>query len=569
MIAWPALAQLSPGPLTRAHSQLEGLKKCSECHELGNREVQDRCLGCHKEIAAQRTAGKGLHSRQEYARCADCHTEHHGTDYDLIHWQGGPEKFDHKQTGWELTGGHAKLDCRKCHNAGKVKDPEALRADRKDPDRTYLGLPVACLDCHGDHHRGQLKTDGAVRACTECHNTAGWKPTVGFDHAKTVFPLSGRHLKADCAKCHPALPVRAEDDKLPPSPKFTPVAHALCTDCHKDPHVGQLGPDCTKCHVTDSWKKIGGDGFDHSRTKYPLLGRHKGTDCADCHGGGRQKPAFAACRDCHRDAHQADARKRPEWMTCENCHTVDGFTPARYGLDKHAKSAFPLRGAHQAVPCLLCHKPLKEAAERKAPYARAADLKPVSARCVDCHRDPHEGQGDRFAVDAAIGACVACHNETSWRQVAFDHNRSEFRLDGRHAKVACLACHKPVVAAKAKKSGAQAGAAQTKVPFKVADKYCAACHKDVHRDQFADKPVAGTKATDCARCHVATDWLAEKFDHEKDSRFPLRGGHEKVACGKCHLPISADQPRLLHYKPLQIECRACHVNPPAIQKGQS
>ncbi len=560
MIVAPALAQLSPGPLTRAHGHLEGLRKCSECHELGNREVQERCLGCHQEIAAQRTDGRGLHSRGEYARCADCHTEHHGADHELVHWQGGQGSFDHRLAGWELTGAHAKLDCRKCHQAAHVKDELGLRAKRKDPDRTFLGLPNTCLECHGDHHRGQLKTGDVVRACTECHSTGAWKPAAGFDHAKSAFPLTGRHRKADCAKCHPALPVRAEDGATPPSARFAPVAHAACTDCHKDPHVGQLGPDCAKCHVTEGWKTISGAGFDHSRTKYPLLGRHAKLACESCHGGGKQKPAFAACRDCHRDAHEAAASKRPEWLACESCHTVDGFTPARYGLEKHARSAYPLRGAHQAVPCLLCHQPLKEASGRGAPYARAAELKPVAARCVDCHHDPHDGQGDRFAADPAAGACQACHNETTWRQVAFDHNRAEFKLEGRHVKVACTACHKPVVGAKGK---------PRTLPFKVAGKHCGACHQDVHRDQFADKPAPGTKSADCARCHVTTDWLAEKFDHEKDSRFPLRGGHEKVACGKCHLPISPEQPRLLHYKGLPVECKACHVNPPASEKGQS
>jgi len=562
MFVSAAQAQLSPGPLSRPHADLEGLRRCGECHELGNREVQQRCLACHVEIAAQRTAGKGLHSRAEYARCADCHTEHHGADHELVHWQGGPQKFDHRHAGWELTGAHAKLACRKCHNAGKVSDAAALRARRKDPDRTYLGLPATCAGCHGDHHRGQFKDGAVARACTACHTTTAWKPATGFDHAKSSFPLTGRHRQVDCAKCHAALPAEPGDDERPPTARYAPVAHAACTDCHRDPHAGQLGPDCAKCHVTDGWKQVLGGGFDHSRTKYPLTGLHLKVACAECHGGGRQKPAFAACKDCHRDAHGAAARGRPQWLACESCHTVDGFTPARYGLEQHAKSAYPLRGAHLAVPCLLCHKPAAEAAGRPAPYSRAADLQPAAARCADCHRDPHQGQGDRFAGDPSADACAVCHDVAGWRRVAFDHDRAEWRLDGRHAKVACVACHKPVAAANGK-AGART------VPFKLAEKHCGACHRDVHGGQFADKPAPGTTAADCARCHVTRDWLAEKFDHEKDSRFPLRGGHEKVACGKCHLPIDATRPLLLHYKGLPVECRACHVNPPVPQKGQS
>lgn len=563
-----ARAQLSPGPLSRPHAHLEGLKKCGECHELGNREVQQRCLACHDEIAAQRTAGKGLHHLPEYATCTACHTEHHGTDHELAHWQGGQAAFDHRQAGWELTGAHAKLECRKCHNADKVEDPVALRARRKDPDRTFLGLPTACLGCHGDHHRGQFRDGAAPRACAACHTTAAWKPAAGFDHARSAFPLTGRHRKVDCAKCHAALPASAEDGQRTPTARYIPVAHAACTDCHKDPHVGQLGPDCAKCHVTDGWKAISGSGFNHATTKYPLQGRHAKVGCAECHGGGKKKPAFAACRDCHRDAHDAAGRNRPAWLACEDCHTVDGFTPARYGLAKHAQARYPLRGAHQAVPCLLCHKPLGEGKGRQGAYARAVDLAPASARCVDCHRDPHDGQADRFgpaggpAAVTAAGACLGCHDEASWRKVTFDHGRADWKLEGRHARAACAACHKPVDAGKGKDKA-------RRLPFKVAAKHCAACHQDVHRGQFDDKPVAGAKSADCARCHVPVDWLAEKFDHEKDSRFPLRGGHEKVACGKCHLPMSPDQPRLLHYKGLPVECKACHVTVPAGAKGQS
>lgn len=560
MITSVAQAQLSPGPLSRPHAHLEGIKKCDQCHELGNRQVGDKCSACHTEIAAQRTSGKGLHAEPAFARCVDCHTEHHGADYDLVFWKDGQDKFDHHRAGWDLTGAHAKLDCRKCHTVKYIANPASLTSRHKDLNRTFLGLPTDCLGCHGDHHRGQLKTDGKVRACTACHDTARWKPAATFDHAKSAFPLTGRHVQVACAKCHPALPAETNDRGQVSTAKFTPVAHGNCTDCHKDKHVGQLGPECTKCHVTEGWKIINGAGFDHAKTKYPLVGRHAKLSCGDCHGPGRQKPPFAACRDCHRDAHDGTGRQRPAWVTCETCHTVEGFKPARFGLEQHAKSAFPLVGAHQAVPCLLCHKPLAKAAGPKAPYANTPELKPAAARCVDCHRDPHLGQGDKFAVDANAGACVACHNQDSWRKVAFDHNRAEFKLDGRHQKVACTTCHKPVAATKKEPKA---------LPFKVAEKHCAACHKDVHKGQFDDRPVVGAKAADCARCHVTTDWLAEKFDHEKDSRFPLRGGHEKVACAKCHLPVAGDSPRLLHFKPLPVDCRACHANLPAGQKGQS
>ena len=79
------------------------------------------------------------------------------------------------------------------------------------------------------------------------------------------------------------------------------------------------------------------------------------------------------------------------------------------------------------------------------------------------------------------------------------------------------------------------------------------------------------QAIDCAHCHVTVDWFAEKFDHETDSRFPLRGGHENVACASCHIPRPDLDPqgtqRLVHFKPLPVDCRNCHGNAPVSDKG--
>ncbi len=41
------------------------------------------------------------------------------------------------------------------------------------------------------------------------------------------------------------------------------------------------------------------------------------------------------------------------------------------------------------------------------------------------------------------------------------------------------------------------------------------------------------------------------------------------ACQACHLPLDGDNPRLLNYKPLPVDCRACHTNEPAPAGGRS
>src|ERR1035437_9415084 len=46
-------AQISPGPLARAHQSLDGGANCMKCHEVSTRTPTFRCLECHREIATQ------------------------------------------------------------------------------------------------------------------------------------------------------------------------------------------------------------------------------------------------------------------------------------------------------------------------------------------------------------------------------------------------------------------------------------------------------------------------------------------------------------------------------------
>lgn len=530
-ISTVALAQLSPGPLSHSHSHLEGLKKCSSCHKLGSRDVGPKCLECHQKIAAMRQGGPGMHSGDDFSDCVDCHVEHQGEDFDLIYWPDGPEGFDHRTVGFEKSGKHAELDCRKCHNAKYVVDAEELKAGGKNLGRTYLGLDSACTSCHEDVHR---QPASASRVCTECHDTAGWKPAPLFAHERTAFPLTGKHQTTDCVKCH------VPQGKTESTPLvFAAMSHAACTDCHLDPHAGALGADCRQCHVTEGWLLIQGNSFDHSKTRYPLLGRHASVTCAGCHAEGRKKPLFTNCTDCHGDTHGSAVSGKPQLLKCEDCHTVEGFRPAGFSLVRHDVSEFPLMGAHRATPCNACHRPLESSDEQ------VADLAPAHDSCIACHEDPHLGHTEKYSTDTG---CVSCHDQNSWRRVTFDHAPTGFVLDGRHLTADCLACHPR---------------SESGVGFRGVTRLCGVCHQDPHGAQFSDRMTADGLAVACDGCHVTVDWLAEKFDHDRDSRFALVGGHERVACTACHRPLEAGNERLLHFKPLPTACRDCHTNVPA------
>ncbi len=560
----------SPGPLARGHQNLEGLPNCTKCHAAGQQLSPDRCLECHKEVRARIAEGAGLHGRIPASEraCENCHHEHQGRDVPLVDWgAGGERRFDHGKTGYPLKGKHAKLECAACHEPRRITSAAAREVAGKGR-KTLLGLPVACADCHFDEHRGQ-----AAKDCRKCHDEKAWKPAPGFDHQKSAYPLEGLHARVACDKCHgresdpagrKAFPAAVSERYL----RFKPVAHASCTDCHKDPHQNRFGQSCESCHGMAGWKKLRPAGQKvgfHDKTRYPLRGRHVEVACRSCHGPATGTKAaqwkglaFGACADCHADAHAGQMGKSgtPE-AACDRCHAVEGFLPARFELAEHARTRYPLEGGHRAVACALCH-PRDPRLEARFPAAVRASLerqkRPVKVslfrvdrnvdgkRCQSCHRDVHAGQ---FSVRVEKGGCQACHEVASFKQLRFDHARdSRFPLTGKHEKAACGACHR-----------AFPGQGGPVVRYRPLDVACASCHSDPHAGQFALKG-----ANDCARCHVAEDWKQLLFRHTLPfTSYRLDGKHEKVACEKCHSAVTvASGVSVRRYKPLPTACERCH-----------
>ena len=388
LVARLAEAQLSPGDLHRAHAFLEGVENCTKCHGGDQELVPENCLQCHGRINNQREIGKGLHSRTEYQLCQNCHTEHQGRDFDLVHWKDGEKSFNHSLTGFTLEGKHVSLACRQCHTPKLMSTLELAPDEKVDSGRTFLGLPTNCIGCHRDEHRTQLGEN-----CTKCHTQTAWKPASGFDHATAKFTLTGKHQAIACMKCHQIMtdqPQATDFDYM----KYANLQYAQCSACHTDTHIGKLGENCSSCHNTDGWHLVNTVNFDHSRTRYPLEGKHRAVDCAKCHVAGQTKQGlkFGACRDCHSDLHRGEFAQRASKGNCQECHSVNGFSPARYLMAQHEQTDYPLRGAHQAVPCLACHQRSGDRSDPKLSFVFN------STRCQACHKDPHRGQVDKLVA---------------------------------------------------------------------------------------------------------------------------------------------------------------------------
>ena len=54
--------------------------------------------------------------------------------------------------------------------------------------------------------------------------------------------------------------------------------------CDSDPHRGAFKNACDSCHTTSGSKTmLAGFDLNHSKTKYPLLGKHAQVSCVACH----------------------------------------------------------------------------------------------------------------------------------------------------------------------------------------------------------------------------------------------------------------------------------------------
>ena len=543
-----AIAQLSPGDLHDSHADLEGLKNCEKCHEAGKKVSTAKCLDCHRLLDDRIKSEKGLHSNEGYDDCVACHVEHLGRDNELIWWVDGRDDFEHKLTGFELSGKHLKLECRKCHIENHIENKEMLLKAGKKLNFTFLGLDQKCVSCHFDEHREQLKND-----CLTCHNMEGWKPASGFDHNAVKFKLSGKHVNVECGKCHKPI----ADSNNPIDSEyihFSNINHRDCSNCHNDVHQGKFPQSCGNCHSPTGWKNVNTTNFDHTKTKYPLMGKHYDLKCEQCHNVGQPKTGLKHnyCIDCHSDHHKGQFADRTSKGECGECHTVNGFTPSLYTLEMHSKSEYPLKKSHLAVPCFLCHG--DQSAEQNMSMTK---FKFESTNCKTCHNDPHAGSVDKYISERG---CEICHNLSGWPAVSYDHSAHGFKLDGKHAAINCVKCHKPDEHAVKPKT----------IKFTGLKKECLSCHIDIHRGQFATEiELAGemTKQTDCRRCHTPGNWFPDLFDHNRDAVFKLEGAHQKAKCNGCHKRIEEQGDTFVWFKPVEKTCESCHAGNNKILEG--
>jgi hypothetical protein len=208
-----------------------------------------------------------------------------------------------------------------------------------------------------------------------------------------------------------------------------------------------------------------------------------------------------ACRDCHAEHRGATAQ-----LTVVDAarfpHDATG-----YSLQGHRRLA-----NGQTFACADCHGP---------------DLARFDvATCATCHRKMDAAYMEAHVAAFGLG-CLACHDGLDAYGPQFDHDQTAFPLQGQHAALDCIGCHR---------------GAPSIADLQATPQDCFACHQqdDAHDGQFGQ---------DCGQCHTPAGWAEATFDHSQTA-FPLTGKHQGVACAQCH----ADNV----FQGTPTDCFACH-----------
>ena len=261
---------------------------CRRCHneesfqQITNTDLFNHNLtgypltGLHRQVDCKQCHKKNLTAALPHQYCIDCHQDQHEGDFteanqtrDCVecHTTSGftPSLFgfeQHANTTFPLEGAHLATPCFACH-----QKPDRLR---------FKSIGSTCNDCHDNIHEGYISPSYyPENNCKTCHNAERWS-TVNFDHSRTQFELTGKHLIQDCRACH-------FDPKNNNQQEFAGLKTS-CVRCHTDAHAGQFEAnnenDCARCHNTNLWKPL---LFDHSKTQFPLDGAHANVACSGCH----------------------------------------------------------------------------------------------------------------------------------------------------------------------------------------------------------------------------------------------------------------------------------------------
>ena len=206
------------------------------------------------------------------------------------------------------------------------------------------------------------------------------------------------------------------------------------------------------------------------------------------------------------------------------------FSPGKLSAQNKRGLVLANANSHADIEsqCKYCHQPFTAS---------------QAESCMQCHEDIAEQinlQNGLHGVLSGVDSCRTCHSEHKGRDFdmvkqaleKFDHNQTDFPLDGEHLSINCQDCHKVN-------------------EFQISST-CSGCHSEpeVHVGLFLE---------DCVECHTtqtwdSVSWEGSEFDHASFDfqltlhLFDYHG--ELMNCTNCHQSGTVEVD--------QMVCKNCH-----------
>ncbi len=422
--------------------------------------------------------------------------------------QGGNRtdiEIDHGATGFPLSGGHAQVQCQRCHLQG-----------------IFRGTPTQCMQCHSPGGRVMSTFKPANHLpttvnCNSCHRTTNWKPT---------FFIHNGIASGTCTKCHNNSTVQGK-----------PATHI------------QTALSCDSCHRTIGWA---GAVFRH-------LGVATGT-CATCHNGvqARGKPTThmstrASCDSCHRmvaanwvlassgynhsgvvpgtcaTCHGRNATGIPAshkggvnpTVACDSCHQTNGWRPATMN-----------HTVVTATPCATCHN---NTLARGIPAGHRGGLTPGA--CNTCHTTTAWVPATFSHTGVTPGTCTTCHNGSAATGLPGSHK------GGTNPGISCDSCHRTT----GWRPATMNHTVVTATP-------CATCHNGTLATGKSGSHFVTTQA--CNRCHTNTTAWSPVTAYTHTTPY-YRAHRSGVLCSACH--TTNNEVSSWRYAAYRPDCAGCHA----------
>lgn len=517
--------------LTNGHANVP----CSSCHLNGNYNLAIQPTDCGNSqchLTTWQQTNNPVHSTSgpsfAAANCSKCHT--------TVGWDAA--SFDHRITGFALTGTHATTPCLQCH-----------------VNNNYSLTTSDCMSCHITDWNKTQTAGGNVpnhvasnfptttTACASCHTITVWSDGK-FDHSTTGFPLTNSHQLAPagkvatCTQCHIggnyALNIQPTD--CGNSGCHLTTWQTTNNPVHSTAGAPFAATNCSTCHNTISW---GTATFDHSTTGWALTGVHATTPCTSCHINNNYTftTANTDCYGCHQDKYNGTATLGgavPNHVAagfptsqCATCHTTTNWTSTW----SHNSTGFPLQNLHQFAPvgkiaaCTDCH----------VSNNYSLQIAPAACGTAGCHlatwqqtnNPTHSTAGPAFAV----ANCSTCHTTAGWGTANFDHSTTGWPLSGTHVTTPCASCH-----------------LNNNYTLTSANTDCYGCHQSTWLSTqtlgggVPNHVAAGFPTALCSTCHNTTAWNPGAFDHSTTGwaltgahQMPPAAGSKITACADCHV----------------------------------